>query len=97
MFHPLQPDQRGKTLREISRVLVPGGSLHLVDFERPDALSGRLGRWLHSSDHLNDNSEERILALLEQAGFVSSRKVVTGSMVFGLLRMGYYRARVGIT
>ncbi len=92
MFHHLRPDQRGKTLREILRVLQPGGSLHLLDFERPAAAAGRLARRLHSSRHLDGNSAQRVLALLRQAGFVSLRKVMTGAMVFGLLQLGYYRA-----
>ncbi len=85
MFHHLPADQRGKALREIRRVLVPGGSLHLVDFLTPD---GRAGR------RLRDNSDSRILLLLREAGFSSLKKVREGTLLFGLLRIGYYCAAV---
>ena len=41
-------------------MLEPGGSLHLLDFERPE-VGGRFASWLHSSDHLRDNYEPRLL------------------------------------
>ena len=94
MFHHLRADQRKRTLSEARRVLPPGGSLHLLDFEQADGPSGRLSRWLHSSNHLDDNSEPRIRALLREAGFVSPTKVAAGVMLFGFLRMGYYQATV---
>lgn len=94
MFHHLQPDQRENTLRETRRVLAPGGSFHLLDFETPEEQRhGFLGR-LHSSHHLRDNSKNRILTLMCQAGFVSSKKVRGESLFFGLLRIGYYEASV---
>ncbi len=93
MFHHLRSDQRAKALSETSRVLVPGGSLHLVDFERPDE-ANLLSRLMHSSRRLNDNSEHRILALLKQAGFASQKKVMIGTLLCGLVRTGYYEASV---
>jgi ubiquinone/menaquinone biosynthesis C-methylase UbiE len=95
MFHHLPADAREKTLREVRRVLVPGGSFHLLDFAGPDAHAhGSLSRLLHSSDHLKDNSESRILGLLNQAAFVNPRKVTDGAMLLGLLRTAYYQAFV---
>jgi ubiquinone/menaquinone biosynthesis C-methylase UbiE len=94
MFHHLPPDKKGKTLCEARRVLAPGGSFHLLDFTPPKAnSSGPLARYFHSSDRLKDNSVERILSLMNQAGFVSCEKVREGTMVFGILRIAYYQGR----
>lgn len=97
MFHHLQPDLRETTLREVRRVLKAGGSLHLLDFERPETAPRRaLARRMYANHHLKDNSERQILALMRQAGFADARKVTTGGIFFGLLRTGYYRAPVPI-
>ena len=93
MFHHLAADERGKTLREVWRVLKPGGSLHLVDFTGPDAHNhGALLHAPHSSERMKDNSEDRILTLLSQAGFLKAAKVATGAMLFGRLQINYFQA-----
>ena len=95
MFHHLRADQREKTLREIRRVLAPGGCLHMLDFEGLEPQTDRLlGRWLHSSHHLKDNSESPILTLTRLAGFVDSKKVTDRPTLFGLLHIGYYQMSV---
>jgi len=92
MFHHLMVDQKEKTLYEVRRVLTPGGSLHLLDFTATQAGGhGPLARYLHSSHRLKDNSEERILALMNKAGLVSCKKVMEGNMVFGLMRITYFQ------
>ena len=92
MFHHLAADKRKKILCEVRRVLTPGGSFHLLDFTPPEPNShGLLARYLHSSERLKDNSVERILSLMNQAGFASCEKVREGTMLFGFLRMAYYR------
>lgn len=39
MLHHVPPEARGATLREVRRVLRPGGALHLVDFDHGEALA----------------------------------------------------------
>jgi ubiquinone/menaquinone biosynthesis C-methylase UbiE len=98
MFHHLPLDQREKTLREVRRVLAPGGSLHLLDFDRPEQSPERsLTTRIHSSKHLKDNSESQILTLMHQAGFVGAKKVMARTMLFGLLRIGYYEASASVS
>jgi ubiquinone/menaquinone biosynthesis C-methylase UbiE len=93
MFHHLGAKEKAATLREVRRVLKPDGSLHLLDFAAPDAPAHRgLARLLHSSQHLKENIEGRILSLMSQAGFLRPKKVTDKSMLFGLLRIGYFQA-----
>jgi hypothetical protein len=47
---------------------------------------------IHSSKHLKDNSENHILGLMQQAGLVGAKKVITRTMLLGLLCIGYYIA-----
>jgi ubiquinone/menaquinone biosynthesis C-methylase UbiE len=92
MFHHLEGQDREKTVREVLRVLKPGGSFHLLDFVSDHASHGFLHRLVRSHAELKDNTDERILQLMNVAGFTSAEKVREGSMFFGVLRMAYYRA-----
>lgn len=91
MLHHLQGNDKRNALREIRRVLKPGGSLHLLDFARPPAShAGLLTRWLHSSRMLDENAEERVTGLMTQAGLDDVTVVARGAMF--VFRTAYYRA-----
>jgi ubiquinone/menaquinone biosynthesis C-methylase UbiE len=61
MFHHIPDNQREKTLQEVCRILSPGGSLHLLDFESSDdETQSALARWLHSSHRLNGRSNKAV-------------------------------------
>jgi len=91
MFHHIHVDQREKTLQEVYRILLPVGSLHLLDFESSeDQGQGVLARWLHSSHRLKDNSANKILEIMKNAGFANANKVGSGTLFLGHLRFGYY-------
>ena len=93
MFHHLESDQKEQALREVRRVLKPGGSFHMLDFSKPESSgAGVVARWLHSSHHLAENTEGRILGLMNQAGLEGARIVSRGTMFF--LHTAYYRAAV---
>jgi ubiquinone/menaquinone biosynthesis C-methylase UbiE len=95
MFHHLGNDEKEATLREVRRVLRPGGILSLMDFAGPEAgAHGSLSRLLHSSHQLRDNDEGRVLALMSRAGFPKPQKVGEGAMLFGQARLNYYQASV---
>lgn len=93
MFHHLRGEEKGQTLREVRRVLAPGGSFELMDFLQPEAHGpGWRARWHHLGGHLNENEESRILGLIAGSGLHHVRKVARAGLFFGLLEAGYYRA-----
>ena len=99
MFHHLLSlDDKIKTLCEVRRVLRPGGSLHLLDFEGGVAPSGGhltrlLHRHRHRTDHLRDDSGDGIPTLMKEAGFDGSTNLAQRRLRMGA-RVAYYRASV---
>ena len=93
MYHHLPSSEKEKTLREVRRVLRPGGSFHLLDFAGPDSHAhGLLAHLLHANRRMQDNAESRVIDLLQLAGFVEARKLTQRGMFFG--QVAYYKASV---
>jgi ubiquinone/menaquinone biosynthesis C-methylase UbiE len=93
MLHHLHGNEKEGTLREVQRVLKPGGSFHMLDFRKPESNgNGLLTRWLHSSHRLEENAGSNVVALMRAAGFRDAETVEQGSMT--LWRIAYYQGSV---
>jgi ubiquinone/menaquinone biosynthesis C-methylase UbiE len=79
MFHHLERDDKDRAMREIRRVLKPGGRLEFLDLE---------GSERHR--RLEENSEGHILGLMERAGLVNPMKIGEESLLVG--RVAFYQA-----
>jgi SAM-dependent methyltransferase len=91
MFHHLDAQTKEGTLREARRVLKAHGSLHLLDFggsqQRPD---GWLARLFHADQHLDDQFEGGIPALMNASGFTEVVELGQRRTLFGAVAR--YRA-----
>ncbi|MDG6103713.1 class I SAM-dependent methyltransferase [Dactylosporangium aurantiacum] len=80
MLHHLDDDERGRALREVRRVLRPGGQLHVVD------IAGGHGR----HPRLAAVQPERVIAAMAAAGLSDPAVDGHGRVRFG--RVAFYRA-----
>jgi ubiquinone/menaquinone biosynthesis C-methylase UbiE len=93
MFHHLPPDVQIGTVKEVRRVLKPGGLFLLLDLGGPGSEGHSfMDHIFHSGNNLEHNSEEDVLGLLRSAGFGTAAKVADTKLFFGLVRVNYFRA-----
>jgi ubiquinone/menaquinone biosynthesis C-methylase UbiE len=89
MLHHVPADRRDPAMREVRRVLGPGGALHLVDIGADAPAEGWIARRAHR--HERPREDVGIPGLLRRAGFRDVSE--TGSDVRRHLgRFTYYRA-----
>jgi ubiquinone/menaquinone biosynthesis C-methylase UbiE len=72
-FHHLTSADKARTVREVLRVLRPGGEFHVADWGQPSGRLQRAGflivRALDGFDRTRDNVEGRLPALFTREGF----------------------------
>src|SRR5690554_559034 len=91
VFHHLTAQAKRDALREVARVLAPGGTLHVLDFGPPrGALDRILLSLFHRDERLDDNLAGRIPALMEEAGLRDATTVASLRSPFG--RLALWRA-----
>jgi ubiquinone/menaquinone biosynthesis C-methylase UbiE len=90
MFHHLPEAERGQMLKEVRRVLKPGGEIHMLDFDGPgDSPPGLFARLFHTTERLKGNSERRVIGLMTESGFKDAGKVGRRKLFSG--GVAYYR------
>jgi ubiquinone/menaquinone biosynthesis C-methylase UbiE len=91
MFHHLRRSERETTLREIRRVLNPGGRLEFLDLVMSAAHAhGLLARLFHPPQQLAQNADAPLLELISHAGFAAVRRVGHRNTIVG--PVGFYQA-----
>lgn len=88
-FHHLTSVDKMRTIREVYRVLEPGGFFHVCDWGRPSnpvlRLLALFVQLLDGFEETRDNIKGRLPALIKQAGFEGVNQLGRLNTVFGTL------------
>jgi SAM-dependent methyltransferase len=94
LFHHLSPADKRRTLREVFRVLAPGGELHVADWGRPrNAVMRALFLGVQVLDGFATTAENvagMLPELFREAGFTDVHETTTFATIYGTLAL--YRA-----
>jgi ubiquinone/menaquinone biosynthesis C-methylase UbiE len=90
MLHHLGDDEKVPAMRELRRVLRPGGQLHLVDIAVPASRKGLRARLGHHSPRLAGNRPDQVVATIREGGLAEAAENGHGRSFLG--EYTYYRA-----
>jgi ubiquinone/menaquinone biosynthesis C-methylase UbiE len=91
VLHHLSTDSKKRALAEVSRVLRPGGELHVVDFGPPCTLYSRLLALVTArSEEVSANVKGMLPSMFREAGFQGVEETGQFGTVAGAL--SFYRA-----
>lgn len=88
MLHHLDQDTKTATATEVARVLRPGGTLHVVDFDGDlHGMHGALAKRMSKMGHIADNKDDGLPRLFRAAGLEcekvgTDRRPLMGEAVF---------------
>lgn len=89
-FHHLDTEQKRAVLKEVLRVLAPGGELHISDWGRPSNALMRglfyIVQLLDGFTTTRDSVDGRLPGLIEEAGVRLFREITHFNTVLGTLR-----------
>lgn len=91
LFHHLTLEMKQKTLQEAFRVLASGGSLHILDFDKPQSFWMRLAFYpvqiLDGFETTRDHVKGILLEALREEGFEGIRETNQFNTIVGTLHM----------
>jgi ubiquinone/menaquinone biosynthesis C-methylase UbiE len=94
LFHHMTTEEKRQALAQIFRLLRPGGELHVVDWTRPGSFLVRLAflavRLSDGFERTADNVSDRLVALMNEAGFAPVIEMYRELALPGTL--AFYRA-----
>jgi len=86
MFHHLTTQDKQRAMKEVYRVLRPGGSFWIVDFGPPQGTWSRLVSPIMARlEEVSDNHQGLLFTMLRQAGFEAVADQAHFAILFGTL------------